>query len=153
MNDTHSFLEDRQLRRIMVGSTGLGIALMLASLAAVQFGKAQGLQFQWHWSIFLVMGLGLFWNSLFWKVIWSAHDAPQTNYRGRLIGAFAFLFVLGAGTFLYPMRFVAADHHFPISRGLLTAVLFLGTMLWLIYKLGRGFVEADRVGAHQRVNG
>lgn len=136
----------------MVGSTGLGIALMLASLAAVQFGKAQGLQFQWHWSILLVMALGIFWNSRFWKVIWNAYDEPETNYRRRLMSAFAFLFVLGAATFLYPMRFVAADHHFPISRGLLTAVLFLGTMFWLIYKMGRGFMTADRVEAERLVD-
>ena len=68
------------------------------------------------------------------------------------MSAFAFLFVLGAATFLYPMRFVAADHHFPISRGLLTAVLFLGTMFWLIYKMGRGFMTADRVEAERLVD-
>ena len=136
----------------MVGSSGLGIALMLASLAAVQFGKAQGLQFQWHWSIAVVMALGAYWNWRFWKVIWGAHDAPNRNFRTKLTGVFALLFALGAGTFLYPMRFVAADYHFPISRGLLTAVLFLGTMFWLIYKLGRGFVNADRIETEQQAN-
>jgi len=152
MNDPKSLFNDRALRRIMVGSSGLGIALMLASLAAVQFGKTQGLQFQWHWSIAVVMALGAFWNWRFWKVIWNAYDAPNRNFRARLVRAFAMLFVLGAGTFLYPMRFVAADYHFPISRGLLTAVLFLGTMFWLIYKLGRGFVNADRLEMQQQAN-
>lgn len=136
----------------MVGSTGLAVALMLGSVAAVQFGKAQGLQFQWHWSILLVMGLGAFWNWRFWKVIWNAHDAPNRNFRGKLVVAFAFLFALGLATFLYPMRFVAADYFFPISRGLLTAAFFLGTMFWLIYKLGRGFMNADRIEAQQHLS-
>src|SRR5687767_15615053 len=152
MSDTPSLLQDRMLRRIMVGSSGLGISLMLASLAAVQFGRTQGLQFQWHWSIVVVMGLGAFWNWRFWRVIWNAFDAPKTDFRARLVRAFAMLFALGAGTFLYPMRFVAADYHSPISRGLLTAVLFLGTMFWLIYKLGRGFVNADRIETQQQAS-
>src|SRR5215204_6393641 len=102
MSNTPSLLDDRTLRRIMVGSSGLGIALMLASLAAVQFGKTQGLQFQWHWSIAVVMALGAFWNWQFWKVIWNAYDAPNRNFRAKLTVAFGLLFALGAGTFLYP---------------------------------------------------
>ena len=152
MSSAPSLLHDQTLRKIMVGSSGLGIALMLASLAAVQFGKSQGLQFQWHWSIGVVMALGAVWNWRFWKVIWTAYDAPKRDYRARLARAFATLFALGVGTFLYPMRFVAADYHFPISRGLLTAVLFLGTMFWLIYKLGRGFVNADRIETEQQAS-
>jgi hypothetical protein len=152
MSNAPSLLHDQTLRKIMVGSSGLGIALMLASLAAVQFGKTQGLQFQWHWSIAVVMALGASWNWRFWKVIWNAYDEPGRNFRTKLITAFALLFALGAGTFLYPMRFVDAGYHFPISRGLLTAVLFLGTMFWLIYKLGRGFVNADRIETEQQAS-
>jgi hypothetical protein len=147
MTNTSSLSQDRTFRKVVVGSTGLGIALMLASLAAVQFGKSSGLQFQWHWSIAVVMVLGAFWNWRFWNVVWAAQDAPDGKLRGRLMTAFAFLFALGIGTFLYPMRFVASEHHLGISRGLVTAVLFLGILFWLLYKLGRGFLDADKTEA------
>jgi hypothetical protein len=128
-----------------MASTGLGIALMLASVAAVQFGKAQSLQFAWHWSIAVVMFLGAYWNWRFWKLIWKAQDAPTPGLKRNIGLAFAFLLALGLGTFLYPIRFISAEYHLPISRGLATAVLFLGTMVWLIYKLGRGFMNADEI--------
>lgn len=144
MSNSISLTEDKTFRRVVVGSTGLGIALMLASLAAVQFGKSNGLQFKWHWSIAVVMILGAFWNWRFWNVVWNAEEAPEGTRRRRIIVAFTFLFALGLGTFLYPMRFVASEYHLGISRGLVTAIVFLATMLWLIYKLGRGFIEADK---------
>lgn len=137
--------EDNTFRRIVVSSTGLGIALMLASLAAVQFGKAKGLQFQWHWSIVMVMALGAFWNWWFWNLLWTPATGETKAPRGKILVAFTLLFALGIGTFLYPMRFVAAEYHLPISRGLITAVLFLGIMFWVIFKVGRGFINADKV--------
>lgn len=129
----------------MVASTGLGISLMLASVAAVQFGKTNGLQFAWHWSIAVVMALGFYWNASFWRLIWRSYDTPGLNLRKKLLGSFAFLMAIGLATFLYPIRFVAAEYHFEISRGLITAVLFLGAMGTLIYKLGRGFMNADEI--------
>jgi hypothetical protein len=144
-----ALFQDKLLRRIVVGSTGLGIALMLASVAAVQFGKAQSLQFAWHWSIAVVMFLGAFWNYRFWNLIWKAYDTPTSNLRRSITFAFAALLALGLATFLYPIRFISAEYHLAISRGLLTAVVFLGTMGWLIFKLGRGFIQADEVETAQ----
>ena len=125
---------------------------MLASVAAVQFGKANALQFGWHWSILIVMGLGFYWNAGFWTLIWRSYDTPGLNLRKKLLGSFAFLLGIGLATFLYPIRFVAAEHHIEISRGLVTAVMFLGVMGMLIYKLGRGFVSADKIEM-ERQNG
>jgi uncharacterized protein YacL len=143
-------MQDKTFRRIVVASTGLGIGVMLASLAAVQFGKAQGLQFQWHWSIVVVMALAFYWNWRFWKVINLAQDSPGTNPRRKVLIAFTLLFALGLGTFLYPMRFVAAAHQLEISRGLATAVLFLAMMFWLIFNLGRGFIQSDATELRKR---
>ena len=146
MNNTvSSFLNDKTLRRIMVGSTGLGLAFMLASVAAVQFGRTKNLDFQWHWSIVAVVTLGIAWNAWFWKLIWRAYDDPESSQRGKLVGAFALLFALGAGTFIYPVRFVASSFRPEISLGLVTAIVFLSVMFTLIYKLGRGFVNADQI--------
>src|SRR5687768_15747040 len=117
MTDTLSVFQDQTFRRIVVGSTGSGIALMLASLAAVQFGRAQGLHFQWHWSIAVVILLGFYWNARFWRVVWEAQDSPTPKFRRRLTVAFSFLFAIGLATFLYPMRFVSPEHHMSISSG------------------------------------
>ena len=150
MLNTPSLFQDRTLRRIVVGSTGLGISLMLASVAAVQFGKANALQFAWHWSIAVVMALGFIWNASFWKLIWRIDESPTLNLRKKLTGSFAFLAVIGLGTFLYPIRFVSAEYHLEISRGLITAVVFLAVMGTLIYKVGQGFMEADAIEMKRR---
>jgi hypothetical protein len=55
------------------------------------------------------------------------------------------LVLLGIGSFLYPIRFVEQSYWSGILKGLVTAVTFLGTMLWLIYKVGKGFGEIDSV--------
>ncbi len=116
---------------------------MLASVAAVQIGKTRGLSFGWHWSVAVVMVAGALWNWRFWNVIWEAQDGNAPKLKLKLGMYFAILMALGLGTFLYPIRFVSAEYHLGISRGLVTAVLFLGTMGWLIYKLGRGFLNMD----------
>jgi hypothetical protein len=149
MGSSTSLTQDKTFRRIVVGSTGLGIAFMLASLAAVQFGKAQGLQFQWHWSIALVMLLGVAWNWHFWNLLWRAQEAEDAGSRRKLMFSFAQLFALGAGTFLYPVRFVASEHQLEISYGLITALLFLVVMFWVIFKVARAFSAANEVSADE----
>ena len=150
MNEFPSLTEDKTFRRIVVASTGLGIAFMLASLAALQFGKAEGLRFQWHWSIAVVILLGLYWNSRFWRIIWQAQE-PTPNLRRKITFAFTMLFALGLATFLYPMRFVSPEHHLSISSGLVTAIIFLGITAALIVKMGRAFMAADAAEARRSI--
>jgi hypothetical protein len=149
MSSSALVFQDKTFRRIVVGSTGLGIAAMLASVAAVQIGKTRGLSFSWHWSVAVVMVVGALWNWRFWSLIWQAQDGQVPNLKLKLGMHFGVLFALGLGTFLYPIRFVSAEYHLGISRGLVTAVLFLGTMGWLIYKLGRGFLNGDEPEARE----
>lgn len=144
MTSSTALIQDKIFRRIVVCSTGLGISFMLASLAAVQFGKAEGLHFKWHGSIAIVIIVGAFWNWRFWNLLWRAHDVPDSNHRRKIVTAFALLFALGLGTFLYPMRFVSTEHHLEISYGLITAVLFLVVMFGVVFKLARGFIAADQ---------
>ncbi|HVK59722.1 MAG TPA: hypothetical protein VM735_13135, partial [Candidatus Kapabacteria bacterium] len=150
MTNSVSMFEDKTFRRIVVGSTGLGLVFMFASLAAVQFGKNAGLEFKWHWSIAVVILVTGYWNARFWRIVWAAQENPGGTFRRKLMTSFAFLFGLGFATFLYPMRFVAPQHHLEISGGLLTAIIFLGITGMLIYKVGRAFVRADEVEAQQR---
>jgi hypothetical protein len=140
-----SLYQDRTFRRIVVASTGLGFACMFASLAAIKIGQGTGLQFTWHWSILLVAAAAIFWNSRFWRAFWEAQDGKEVRSKRKLAIHLAILVLLGIGSFLYPIRFVEQSYWSGILKGLVTAVTFLGTMIWLIYKVGKGFGEIDSV--------
>src|SRR4051812_3621273 len=140
-----SLYQDSIFRRIVVGSTSLGLACMFASLAAVRINKAVGLQFSWHWSLIIVIAAAIFWNWRFWHIVWAAQTNPQPDSKRKLAIYVAALVVLGIGSFLYPIRFLEQSYWNGILRGLLTAGTFLGTMFTLIYKVGKGFGEIDAV--------
>lgn len=136
----------------MVGSTGLGLACMVSSAAAMQISKADGLQFRWHWSILLFAVAVIIWNSRFWRVIWDLQQGERESSRRKLVIHLGILSLLGIVSFLYPIRFVEQSYWSGILRGLVTAVLFLGVMLWLIYKCGKGFLEIDAIEAKRQTN-
>jgi hypothetical protein len=143
--ENESLYQDSLFRRIVVTSTGLGLACMLGSVAAIQIGKGTGLQFRWHWTILVFAAAVVIWNSRFWKVLWELQESPTRKARRKLGLHLAILLLLGAGSFVYPVRFVEQSYWNGIARGLVTAVTFLGTMLWLIYKCGKGLTEIDSV--------
>lgn len=127
----------------MVASTGLGIACMLGSLASVRITRSNGLEFVWHWSILLVAAAGVVWNSRFWRAVWETQRSSNPQAQRRLIVHLVALVLLGAGSFLYPIRFIEQSYWNGILKGLLTAVTFLGTMIYLIYKTVKGLEEID----------
>jgi hypothetical protein len=141
----NSLYQDQIFRRIVVASTGLAFACMFGSLAAIKIGRGTGLQFTWHWSILLVAAATIFWNSRFWKAFWEAQDGSEGGSKKKLIMHLSVLALLGIGSFLYPIRFIEQSYWSGILKGLVTAVTFLGTMVWLIYKVGKGFGEIDSV--------
>lgn len=148
-----SLYEDKTFRRIVVASTGLGLACMLGSLAAIRISRTAGLEFIWHWSILFVAAAGLFWNARLWKAVWQTQDSPGLPSRRKLVVHLAVLGLLGVGSFLYPIRFIEHSYWGGILKGLVTAFTFLGTMLWLIYKVGRGFAEIDSVELQRQSEG
>jgi hypothetical protein len=135
--------QDKQFRRIVVGSTGLGLACMLASLAAIRIDPQEGLRFGWHWSILLVGAVALIWNARFWKAVWASQREGQPRAGRALSWHVAGLAALGLGSFLYPIRFIERSEWLDVSKGLVTAVLFLGVLCWLMIKWARGFAEFD----------
>jgi hypothetical protein len=138
-----SLVQDKVFRRIVVYSTGLGLSLMLASLASIRIGRAQGLQFTWHWSILVWMGAAVIWNWRFWQSVWDVYEQPSDKTRRKLVIYSILLIALGLAAFLYPIRFISEAYRPDISRGLVTAALFLGILAWFLYKFGRAFVESD----------
>ena len=95
-----SLYQDSLFRKIVVGSTGLGLACMLGSAAAIQIGKGTGLQFRWHWSVLVFAAVVVIWNSRFWKVVWELQENPTDRTRRKLGLHLAVLLLLGVGSFL-----------------------------------------------------
>ena len=142
-NPNQTLLEDKLFKRIVVSSTGLGLALMVASLASIRIGKTEGLQFVWHWTILLWMAAAAVWNWRFWNVVWEVQASPTAGAKKKLAVYCGILLAIGLGAFLYPIRFIEQSYLGGISAGLLTAFSFLGTMFWIICRFGRGFLEQD----------
>ena len=138
--------------RIVVSSTGLGLALMLGSLAAVKFTDANRLQFGWNWFIPLWMAVAVIGNQRFWKAVWQAQNDPTPKAKKRLTIHSALLVALAIGAFLYPLRFIEQSRWIEVARGLATAVVFLGTVGTIIYQFGRGFAEGDGITAEPTGN-
>jgi hypothetical protein len=135
-----SLYHDQAFRKIVVASTSLGVSFMLVSLGSLSISKSSGLQFTWHWPIILLVVAGILWNRRFWRVIWQ-----DTSERGKVepLVHLSGMLLLGVLAFIYPVRFVEQSYRTEILRGLLTAAAFLGTMIWLIYRLGRGFFQNE----------
>ena len=143
--DKSSIYQDGVFRKIVVGSTGLGLACMLGTAASVQISKGAGLEFGWHWTTIVVAAAVIFWNMRFWKLLWELQEKHSPKTRQKLSLHLVILALLGIGSFLYPIRFIEESHWDGILRGLVTAFSFIGTLLWLIYRFGKGFAEIDAV--------
>ena len=143
LNET--LMEDKAFRRIVVGSTGLGLSLMIASLASIRIGEQLGLKFTWHWTILIWMAATAFWNSRFWSVVWDVQTHPSPAGKKKLGIYCAILMAIGVAAFLYPVRFISQAYRLDISKGLITAVIFLGCGAWVAWKLVRCFLEHDEV--------
>ena len=114
--------QDRTFRNIVSFSTGLALACMFGSLASLRINRETGLSFQWHWSIvpWMVAGASAAWY--FWRLVWAAQTTPTPENKRRLTRFSIALLAMGAGAFLYPIRYVFAGYRNEISLGLLKAV-------------------------------
>lgn len=153
MVETLSAQQDSLFKKIVVGSTGFGLACMLGSLAAIQISPGAGLEFKWHISILAIAAAGLFWNGRFWKLVWAAQQSPSPKSRRAVTVQLIILLLLGAGSFLYPIRFIEQSYWNGILRGLITAGGFLGVMIGLIYKCGQGLMQIDAIELERQSRG
>jgi hypothetical protein len=135
--------QDSGFVRIVVGSTGLGLALMLGTLAAVRVNGTQHYQFGWNWTVPIGMLAAFYGNSRFWKSVWEAQSNPSPGNKKKAIIHAAGLAALAIGAFLYPLRFIEADHLLAVARGLITAVIFLSILGTMIFKIGRALSESE----------
>ena len=135
--------QDRTFRNIVAVSTGLALASMFASLASLKIERETGLSFRWHWGIlpWTMAGAAAAWY--FWRLVWAAQSIPSPENKKRLTRFSFVLIAMGAGAFLYPIRYVFAGYRNEISTGLIKAVIFLAVGAWVAYKLARAFDDPD----------
>ena len=95
--------------QIVVSSTGLGLALMLGSLAAVKFTDANRLQFGWNWFIPMWMTVAVIGNQRFWKAVWQAQNDPTPKAKKRLTIHSALLVALAIVRPIDPARGPSAN--------------------------------------------
>jgi hypothetical protein len=139
-----SVFQDSGFIRIVVGSTGLGLALMVGSLAAVQVNGAQHYQFGWNWTVPVWMLVAVYGNGRFWSSVWRAQNDPtQKNKRSAIIHALG-LATLAIGSFLYPLRFIETAHLLPVARGLATAVIFLSILAIILVQISHALTETEK---------
>ncbi|HUS35151.1 MAG TPA: hypothetical protein VM680_07365 [Verrucomicrobiae bacterium] len=136
-NETPLF-EQPFFRTIVISGAGLALAAMLGSLPLVKGRDASG--FQWGWSawslVFIVCAL--IFNRSFWRCVFRASTDRSPQNKSKVVYHIFVLALLGVGSFLYPLRFLSEQHYFTVARGLFTAVLFLGGVGVLLFKLGQG---------------
>ena len=140
-NDQKTPFQDSGFVRIVVGSTGLGLALMLGSLAAVQVDGSHHYQFGFNWTVPLWMIAAVYGNNRFWKSVWQAQSDPNPKNKKNAVINAGVLAALAIGAFLYPLRFIEAGNLWAVARGLVTAVIFLSILGTFIYQIGRAFSE------------
>jgi len=136
--DQSSLFSKKGLKPIVIGGTGLGFGVMLATLAAIRGRNTTGFQFEWGWLSLIWFFAGMAFDWHFWNVVWRVQDAPTAHNRSSFRHALFILGLIGLGAFLYPIRFIASVHYMEIASGLFLALLFLGGVAVMIVKIGRG---------------
>ncbi len=133
-----TLFEQPLFRTIVIGGTGLTLAVMLGSLALISGRNAAGFLWSWSWLSLFWFGAGLLFTRSFWQAVFRAAKEPSHQAKANVAYHLFALVVLGVGAFLYPVRFLEQRHYFDIARGLFAAFVFLGSVALLLFKVGQG---------------
>jgi hypothetical protein len=132
--------EQPLFRSIVVGGTGLGLGLMIGSLALIRGRDAAGFVWGWSWWSLILFAAGAWFTGSFWKAVFKAGDEPSHKNKTRVVFYLFLLAALGLGSFLYPLRFMGSENYYAVAKGLFTAFLFLGGVGALLYKVGGALI-------------
>lgn len=135
--------KESSFRKVMVWSTGLGLAALFGSMAALRPGDGRWLQFGWNWMILVWAVAAWLLNGRWWAAVLEMQDRPNPESRKRLLRYSVLLGLLGLAAFLYPIRFAAGEHYRALTEGLIKAVAALSFVGWMLYRTGRLLVAQD----------
>jgi hypothetical protein len=131
------------LRRVVIGSSALGLGTLLASLTGLGQGD-DALKFHldlWALPAFLA-GAGLA-ASYWWLVFRLGAGADGRSSRRVLYVSSGFLLLLALAVFLYPLRFVSAEKRHDVLIGLAVAIGALSCVGFMIRTVVRMLEEED----------
>jgi len=127
--------------KIVRGSTALGLGCMAAAVESLR-SNATGFKFQFSMGTVAAFALGAVAGLVFWKLAAGSRLASRA-------GA-ALLLMAGLGGFLYPLRFVPAEHMADIAVGLSVATCAVSIGGVLLWRMKRFFDEDDAAGESKK---
>jgi hypothetical protein len=132
---------------MVVFSAGLGLAILVGSMASLRPGPQRWLQFEWNWSMPLWAAAAWLLNNRWWKSVWELQDHPEATPAARksFLRYSALLALLGIATFLYPIRFAAGENYRALAEGLLKAIAALSFVGWMLYRTGKLILAQDAI--------
>lgn len=123
----------RLLLRIIAWSTAIAFGAAVASAQALQLTPG-GFSFKLSIGTGIAFALGIVITLVFWRVVASGRSGV---WKGSLL-----LLVMGAGLFLYPLRFIPARILPEVGVGLIAAICALSILGFLFWRVTR-FFESD----------
>ena len=133
----------RTFGRIAAVATGLSFAIVLGSVACVDWSPAAGLGFRWRWAALLWMGVGLAAGGYLWLLIGRLETAPSHAAQRRLVIYCIVLLLAGLAVFAYPFRFVPPEKFRDVLIGLAAALFVLSFAGWMLFRLFRALSKSD----------
>lgn len=126
------------LRAVVIGSSALGLGMLLASLTGLELGTT-GFDFHWHISAVPAFLIGAAVAAGYWRLVFRlGAGADKRSSRRRLYVASGLLILLAIAVFMYPLRFVAAERRHEVFVGLgvaLGALSCLGAMITVAIRM------------------
>jgi hypothetical protein len=141
MQTTDTLFDQKPVRAITVGGTGLTLGVMLGSLGALTGHGSSGFIFEWRWWSVVGFLIGFAWNVRVWNIVWKVQANPTAANKSVLGKHLLITALIGLGAFLYPIRFVAGANYLQLAHGLSLAAVALTGVGTMIYSIGRALAK------------
>jgi hypothetical protein len=129
--------------RIASTATALSFAVVLGSVACLEWSPSAGLGFRWQWPALLWMFIGAAAGWYLWRLLGRLEANPSQAARKRLVVYCLVLVVGGLAAFAYPFRFVPAEKFRDVLIGLVAALVVLSFSGWMLFRLFRALNRSD----------
>ena len=133
----------RTFGRIAATATELSFAIVLGSVACLDWSPSAGLGFRWRWGALLWMFIGVAAGWYLWVLIGRLETCPSRATRKGLVVYCVLLLLGGLGVFAYPLRFVPPEKYRDVLIGLVAAIAALSFAGWMLFRLFRALSKNE----------
>lgn len=130
-------------RNIVAGATATAFGLVFCALACVGREKTGTLDFEWHWTALLWLGIGASAGWSFWKLAWWSEQTARPHAKAWFFAFCAVICALTLFLFVRPLRFVARENVQDVLVGMALAVAVLALFGYMIFTLVRWFSQEE----------